>query len=107
MFQHSKKIRYAVVGGGQIAQQAFMPGIARTNNSELAALVTGDPVKANELANQYDIKTWSYEEYGALLASGEVDAVYVATPNALHTPFVVAALEAGIHVLLESPWLRA
>jgi predicted dehydrogenase len=103
MFDHPKKIRYAVVAGGQISQQAFMPGIARTNNSELAALVTGDPVKADELADEYNIKAWSYEQYDALLASGEVDAVYVATPNALHTPFVVAALEAGIHVLLEKP----
>ncbi|MGI4733663.1 MAG: hypothetical protein ACRYG7_00625 [Janthinobacterium lividum] len=56
MFEHPKKIRYAVVGGGQIAQQAFMPGIVRTNNSELVALVTGDPVKADELASEYDIK---------------------------------------------------
>jgi len=103
MFEHTKKIRYAVVAGGQISQQAFMPGIARTNNSELAALVTGDPVKADELAKEYNIKAWSYEQYDALLASGEIDAVYVATPNALHTPFVVAALEANIHVLLEKP----
>lgn len=80
-----------------------MPGIARTNNSELAALVTGDLVKADELADEYNIKAWSYEQYGALLASGEIDAVYVATPNVLHTPFVVAALEANIHVLLEKP----
>lgn len=103
MFNHTKKIRYAVVGGGQISQQAFMPGIARTNNSELVALVTGDPVKADKLASQYGIKSWSYEEYDALLASGEIDAVYVATPNFLHMQYAVPALEAGIHVLLEKP----
>lgn len=103
MFGRTKKIRYAVVGGGQIAQQAFMPGIGRTNNSELAALVTGDPAKADALARLYTIKSWSYEEYEALLASGEIDAVYVATPNFLHTPYVLAALQAGIHVLLEKP----
>ncbi|WBO21525.1 Gfo/Idh/MocA family protein [Sphingomonas abietis] len=103
MFGRTKKIRYAVVGGGQIAQQAFMPGIGRTNNSVLAALVTGDPVKADALAGLYAIKSWKYEEYDALLRSGEIDAVYVATPNFLHTPYVLAALEAGIHVLLEKP----
>jgi glucose-fructose oxidoreductase len=80
-----------------------MPGIGRTDNSELAALVTGDPVKADELARLYKVKAWSYEQYDELLKSGEIDAVYVATPNFLHTPYAVAALEAGIHVLLEKP----
>ncbi len=103
MFGHKKKVRYAVVGGGQISQQAFMPGIGRTDNSELTALVTGDPVKADKLAKLYGIKAWSYEQYGALLASGEIDAVYVATPNFLHLQYAVPALEAGIHALLEKP----
>jgi glucose-fructose oxidoreductase len=103
MFGSKKKVRYAVVGGGQISQQAFMPGIARTDNSELAALVTGDPVKADKLAKLYGIKAWSYEQYGELLRSGEIDAVYVATPNFLHLEYAVPALEAGIHVLLEKP----
>jgi predicted dehydrogenase len=103
MFGHKKKVRYAVVAGGQISQQAFMPGIGRTDNSELAALVTGDPVKADKLAKLYSIKAWSYDQYDALLKSGDIDAVYVATPNFLHLHYAVPALEAGIHVLLEKP----
>ncbi|WP_426290989.1 Gfo/Idh/MocA family protein [Sphingomonas sp. TWP1-3-1] len=103
MFGLTKKVRYAVVGGGQISQQAFMPGIARTNNSEMTALVTGDPVKADKLAKLYKLKAYSYEQYGELLASGEIDAVYIATPNFLHMQYAVPALEAGIHVLLEKP----
>ncbi|TCU51762.1 oxidoreductase family protein [Novosphingobium sp. PhB57] len=103
MFASKEKVRYAVFGGGQISQQAFMPGIGRTDNSKLAALVTGDPIKAERLAGKYKIKAWSYDQYSELLRSGEIDAVYIATPNALHTDFVTAALEAGIHVLLEKP----
>jgi glucose-fructose oxidoreductase len=103
MFGLTKKVRYAVVGGGQISQQAFMPGIGRTDNSELAALVTGDPVKADKLAKLYGIKAWSYDQYEELLRSGEIDAVYIATPNFLHMQYAVPALEAGIHVLLEKP----
>ncbi|WP_435169092.1 Gfo/Idh/MocA family protein [Falsirhodobacter sp. 1013] len=103
MFGHKTKVRYAVVAGGQISQQAFMPGIGRTDNSELTALVTGDPIKADKLAGLYKIKAWSYEEYAALLASDEIDAVYVATPNFRHTEFVVPALKAGKHVLVEKP----
>lgn len=97
------KIRYAVIAGGFISQDAFMPGVAQTPNSVMTALVTGDPVKADKLAGHYGLKSYSYDQYATLLASGEIDAVYVATPNFAHLDFVVAALQAGIHVLLEKP----
>lgn len=96
-------VRYAVVGLGQIAQQAFLPAMARTTNSELAALVTGTPEKAAELAERYGASAHSYDDYPALLASGDIDAVYVATPVFRHREFAEPALEAGIHVLLEKP----
>lgn len=103
MLDSNGKIRYAVVAGGFISQDAFMPGVGQTQNSVMTALVTGDPVKADKLAGQYGLKSYSYEQYPTLLASGEIDAVYVATPNFDHREFVLAALEAGIHVLLEKP----
>lgn len=97
------KIRYGVVAGGSISQGAFMPGVGQTDNSVMTALVTGDPQKATKLADRYGLKAYAYEDYAALLASGEVDALYIATPNFRHREFVVPALEAGIHVLLEKP----
>ncbi len=98
-----RKVRYAVVGGGQISQQAFMPGIAATSNSELSAIVTGDPGKAEALGRRYGIKAYGYDELPALIASGEADAYYVATPNERHRDDAVPLLEAGYHVLLEKP----
>ncbi|MET0402723.1 MAG: Gfo/Idh/MocA family oxidoreductase [Cystobacter sp.] len=97
------KVRYGVVGGGSISQMAFMPGVGQTRNSEMTALVTGDPVKADKLARLYKLKSYHYDDYAKLLESGEVDAVYVATPNFNHTSYVTAALKAGVHVLLEKP----
>ena len=69
----------------------------------MTALVPGDPVKAQVLASIYSLKSYTYAEYHELLASGEIDAVYVATPNFLHAQYVLPALSAGIHVLLEKP----
>ena len=99
-----RKVRYAVVGAGWIAQEDFMPGVEHTGNSVMAALVTGDPEKAKELAKKYDIAhVTGYDGYDALLRSGNIDAIYLATPNAQHREPVVKALEAGIHVLCEKP----
>ncbi|MCQ8241617.1 Gfo/Idh/MocA family protein [Rhizosaccharibacter radicis] len=99
-----RKVRYAVVALGDIAQEAMLPGIAYTGNSELVALVSGDAAKARDVAEQYGISAiYPYERFGELLASGTIDAIYLATPNWRHAEFAVPALEAGIHVLIEKP----
>lgn len=99
-----RKVRYAVVGLGDISQEAMLPGIAHTGNSELVALVTDDPAKARGVGERYGIKDrYSYAQFAAMLRSGTVDAIYLGTPNWRHAEFAVPALEAGIHVLAEKP----
>ena len=99
-----RKVRYGVVGAGWISQGYFMPGVHHTGNSEITAIVTGDPEKGRKLGKDYDVQhVYDYSEFSRLLTDDVVDALYVATPNWRHTEFVVPALEAGIHVLLEKP----
>ncbi len=89
---------------GDIAQEAMLPGVKHTGNSEITALVTGDPEKARGVGRQYGVTdTYGYEQFDALLRSGTVDAIYLATPNWRHAEFIVPALQAGIHVLTEKP----
>ena len=98
-------IRYAVVGQGYIAQAAVLPAFAHAQrNSRLAAIVSGDATKRRELARMYDVtQTYSYEEYDECVASGEIDAVYIALPNNQHCDYTLRAAKAGIHVLCEKP----
>lgn len=104
LFDNDRKVRYAIVALGDIAQEAMLPGVEHTGNSEVTALVTSDPVKAKEVARQYDVaNTYSYDQYPELLRSGQIDALYLATPNWRHAEFAVPALQAGIHVLCEKP----
>ncbi len=99
-----KKVRYAIVGLGDIAQEDMVPGVAHTGNSEITALVTSDPKKAQELGDRYKVEaTYTYEQFGEALKSGTFDAIYLATPNWRHAEFIVPALAAGIHVLTEKP----
>lgn len=99
-----KKIRYAVVGAGWISQEAFMPAVALTGNSELAAIVTGNTNTARTLAGFYGIpEITGYDGYDALLASGKVDAVYIALPNSMHADFAIRAARSGVHAMVEKP----
>jgi glucose-fructose oxidoreductase len=99
-----KKVRYAVVGLGHIAQVAVLPAFAHAENSELAALVSDDPEKLEKLGRKYKVKTrFSYDQYDECLQSGVVDAVYIALPNHLHRTYTERAARAGVHVLCEKP----
>lgn len=104
MSKTRRKLRYAVVGLGYFAQAAVLPAFANaTDNSELAALFTGDPDKARELADKYSVPAYHYDEYDARLADGGLDAVYIALPNSHHRPYTERAARAGVHVLCEKP----
>ena len=100
-----KQVRYAVVGLGHIAQVAVLPAFGNARrNSRLAALVSGDPVKLEEMGKKYQVeRRCSYEQYDELLKSGDIDAVYIALPNSLHAEYAIRAAQAGVHVLVEKP----
>ncbi len=100
-----RQVRYAVVGLGHIAQVAVLPAFGNSRrNSRLAALVSGDAVKLQELGRKYGVeRRCAYDGYDALLRSGDIDAVYIALPNSLHCEYAVRAAQAGVHVLVEKP----
>ena len=103
--RRGRKIRYAVVGLGYISQAAVLPAFAHARrNSQLTALVSDDPQKREELSKRYGVElVYDYDRYDECLASGEVDAVYIALPNHMHRDFAVRAAEAGKHILCEKP----
>ncbi|HVY62207.1 MAG TPA: Gfo/Idh/MocA family oxidoreductase, partial [Planctomycetota bacterium] len=100
----ARRIRYGVVGLGNIAQVAVLPAFANARNSECVALFSSDAQKLKKFGRKFGVKgLYSYEQYDEVLARGEVDAVYIALPNAMHRDFTVRAAAAGVHVLCEKP----
>jgi glucose-fructose oxidoreductase len=101
----SKRIRYAVVGLGHIAQAAVLPAFGHAaRNSELVALVSGEAKKLRQLSRRYGVaNVGSYDDFDSMLASDLFDAVYIALPNDMHRDFTVRAARAGKHVLSEKP----
>jgi predicted dehydrogenase len=97
------KIRYAVVGLGHIAQTAVLPAFGHTENSELAALVTGTPEKDRDLSDRYGVNAYNYDDMEHAFETEHIDAVYIATPNSLHREHTERAARAGVHVLCEKP----
>lgn len=94
-----KSIRIGVIGLGVMGSaHAKMVGGGQIDGLQLAAVADGAAAK---LAQFEDVPCFKSGE--ALIESGEVDAVLIATPHYSHTSLGIASLKAGLHVLVEKP----
>ncbi|MDF2959374.1 MAG: oxidoreductase [Paenibacillus sp.] len=97
----SEKMRFAVIGGGVIAP-SHAKAIAGNPKAELVAIADIEVDKANKMAADYSIPH-VYTDYQELLKRDDIDAVTVAVPSGYHAEVVIAAAQAGKHVLCEKP----
>jgi len=96
----SKQVRFGIIGCGEIAVQTCM-AIGAAPNATVAMLMDSSPEVLSDLSEMYSAPTTT--EVDDVLASAEVDAVYIATPHDLHAPIGIRAAQAGKHVLVEKP----
>src|SRR3972149_10362561 len=112
--QLNRKLRMALVGGGQGAfiGRVHCTGAVLDNRAALVAgALSSDPKKAKASAPDYDIPpARAYGSYAELLAGESklpadrrIDFVTVATPNHTHFEIAKAALEAGFNVVCDKP----
>ena len=100
----SKRVGYAVVGLGSIAEISVLPAFRNSKNSKLVALVSHDLARAKQLGSKFGVKDcFSYDNYDQCLAHPEVEAVFVASVNGAHAEQTLRAAAAGKHVLCEKP----
>jgi len=95
-------VNFGIVGFGLHAVKRLMPGFALAKNCRVTALSRRELGKAQESARQFDIPL-AFDSAEALCRAEEVDAVFVATPNACHLQDVLLAVECGKPVLCEKP----
>lgn len=98
----SPPLRVALVGCGAQSQVAHIPALRQNRLVNLVALCDTDIRKLNHLCNLHQVPR-RYLDFDDLKADEGIDAVVIATPNHLHAPMAVAAMEYGKDVLCETP----
>lgn len=98
----TNKLRVGIVGAGFIGVKGHLPGYQRHPGTEVMAICDENGERARDLANEHAIPR-IFTDYGEMLLSADLDVVSVCTPNALHAPVTIAALDAGAHVICEKP----
>ncbi|MFE5291867.1 Gfo/Idh/MocA family protein [Isoptericola sp. NPDC056618] len=95
------KIRIGLVGAGGIAG-AHVAGYRRNPEAVVFAAIA-DPVRENAERRRGDDDVAIYDDYRTMIAEAELDAVDICLPHHLHADAIIAAAEAGLHVLCEKP----
>ncbi len=95
------KLRWGVLGTARIIRKTI-PALQAAKNGEVVGVASRSSTKAKEHAVKHDVPQ-AFGSYEALLASPDIDAVYITLPNALHHEWVIKSLRAGKHVLCEKP----
>jgi predicted dehydrogenase len=97
----STKLKFAVIGAGRIGKRHA--SMAQLNkDAELVAIIDIDESIKNDLEKEFDVPF--YNSIEALFnADIEIDVVNVCTPNYLHAPQAIIALQHNCHVVIEKP----
>ena len=92
-------LRWGIVGTGEISRQ-FVRSSRECAGATMAAVASRSEDKARAFADAHGVDR-AYGSFEAMLASPDVDIVYIGTPDELHKEHSLRAIEAGKHVLCE------
>ena len=96
-------LRWAVLGPGNIARR-FATQLPHSRYGTLAGVGSSDAGRARKFADEFDLgEDAVIGSYDDVLASPDIDAVYVSTVHTTHARLTIAALRAGKQVLCEKP----
>ena len=97
-----ERVRWGIVGCGDVTEVKSGPGFSRAENSSLVSVMRRNGDLARDYAERHGVGKWT-DDAARLIGDDEVDAVYVATPPSTHKEFVLMCAAAGKPVLVEKP----
>ncbi|TQR42097.1 MULTISPECIES: Gfo/Idh/MocA family protein [Paenibacillus] len=100
--ESSQPLRVGVVSTGNIFRGAHMPAFLSNPHVQIVAVCDPHKPSACEVADQIG-QVRVYEDWQEMLEHEELDIVDICSPNYLHAPVAIAALEKGLHVFCEKP----
>ncbi len=98
----SERVRVGVVSTSWWADAMYLPALDAHPGADVVAVCGRNRERADAFAARWGIPQ-VYTDAGALIGSGEIDALVVASGHESHYPITMEALEAGLHVLCEKP----
>jgi predicted dehydrogenase len=95
-------LRFGIISTAKIGHELVVPAIQDAENCVVTAVASRDLAKARAFADRFSIPH-AFGSYDEMLASDQIDAVYIPLPTSQHVEWSIKAANAGKHVLCEKP----
>jgi len=96
------EVKVGLIGCGRLARGVHLPVLTTLAGARVKALADPDPAQLTAASTQAPPAA-TFANWRDLIASADVDAVVISTPNAFHADCALAAMEAGKHAYIEKP----
>ena len=97
-----KKIRWAIIGAGGIADRRAIPALLEDEQNQIVAIMSRKPDVAEAIAKKYGVEKYFSDEE-EMFKAVPCDAVYIGTPVFCHYRQAMLALKYGVNVFMEKP----
>ena len=98
----TEKLRVGVIGTSGWADQTHLPGLQARPDVDVVALCGRNPERLEAMAAKYNVRQ-TFSDWRRLVARAGLDVLVILTPNVLHHPQAMAAIDLGMHVICEKP----
>ncbi|MBX2836869.1 MAG: Gfo/Idh/MocA family oxidoreductase [Gammaproteobacteria bacterium] len=95
-------LKIGVISTAKIGIEHVIPAIQQADNCVVHALASRDIKRAKKISSIFGIPH-SFASYESMLASDDIEAVYIPLPTSQHIEWTLKAIKAGKHVLCEKP----
>lgn len=97
-----QKITWAVIGAGNVCEVKSVPGMYKTENSEVKIVMRRNAEKAKDFAKRHGIPQFT-TNIDDILNDPDIDIVYISTPPSSHCELTLKVAAAGKAVYVEKP----
>jgi len=92
-----------IIGVGKHSEQSHLEFLVGLENCQIAAIADLDQSRMGELSDRFELNARQTTDWEEVVGASDIGAVFIMTPDRLHTPQLVAAVAAGKHVFCDKP----
>jgi len=96
------RVRVGVVGTSWFTEALHLPALQSHPRAQVVALCGRNEERLTAVASAFGVPQ-RFTDWKRMIATAPLDALVVASPDDLHHPMAMQAMEAGLHVLCEKP----